>query len=117
MCIRDSFSSDGTDGPTDAAGGIVDGTTLSKLIRKNISIASCLLYTSGNDLQAGRAGKMCFCRSPRRGCASKKAGCTACFYSCRHGFPVAAGNKLLPDSAGSCRICIEKMGIRDSHSP
>ena len=42
MCIRDSFSSDGTDGPTDAAGGIVDGTTLSKLIRKNISIASVL---------------------------------------------------------------------------
>lgn len=37
-----SFSSDGTDGPTDAAGGIVDGTTLSKLIRKNISITSVL---------------------------------------------------------------------------
>jgi glycerate 2-kinase len=33
-----SLGSDGTDGPTDAAGGIVDGTTKTKLLEKNIKI-------------------------------------------------------------------------------
>ena len=30
-------------------------------------------------------------------------------YTHLHGFPVAAGDKLLPDSAASCRICIETL--------
>ena len=33
-----SLGSDGTDGPTDAAGGIVDGQTATKLREKDISI-------------------------------------------------------------------------------
>ena len=37
-----SLGSDGTDGPTDAAGGIVDGTTLSKLKGKDIDIDKVL---------------------------------------------------------------------------
>lgn len=37
-----SLGSDGTDGPTDAAGGMVDGLTASKLRKKNISIAQVL---------------------------------------------------------------------------
>ena len=37
-----SVGSDGTDGPTDAAGGIVDGDTKQDLIKKNIKIADVL---------------------------------------------------------------------------
>ncbi len=37
-----SLASDGTDGPTDAAGGIVDGRTASLLREKNISISDVL---------------------------------------------------------------------------
>jgi hydroxypyruvate reductase len=37
-----SVGSDGTDGPTDAAGGIVDGTTASRLKAAGIDIASSL---------------------------------------------------------------------------
>ena len=37
-----SVGSDGTDGPTDAAGGIVDGTTLAALKEKGISVAAVL---------------------------------------------------------------------------
>ena len=37
-----SLGSDGTDGPTDAAGGIVDGQTSAKLKAKGISIAEVL---------------------------------------------------------------------------
>ena len=37
-----SLGSDGTDGPTDAAGGIVDGTTAEKLREKGISIDAVL---------------------------------------------------------------------------
>ena len=37
-----SLGSDGTDGPTDAAGGIVDGTTATKLKEKGISIDAVL---------------------------------------------------------------------------
>lgn len=37
-----AVGSDGTDGPTDAAGGIVDGTTMGKLRNKNISISQVL---------------------------------------------------------------------------
>ena len=37
-----SFGSDGTDGPTDAAGGIVDGGTAAKLSRLGIEIADAL---------------------------------------------------------------------------
>jgi hydroxypyruvate reductase len=37
-----SFGSDGTDGPTDAAGGIVDGQTASKLREKGVSIEKAL---------------------------------------------------------------------------
>ena len=37
-----SFGSDGTDGPTDAAGGIVDGGTAAKLSRLGIEIADVL---------------------------------------------------------------------------
>ena len=37
-----SIGSDGTDGPTDAAGGIVDGSTLKKLKEKGINLRSML---------------------------------------------------------------------------
>lgn len=37
-----SVGSDGTDGPTDAAGGMVDGTTLEKLTNKGISVYQVL---------------------------------------------------------------------------
>jgi glycerate 2-kinase len=37
-----SFGSDGTDGPTDAAGGYVDGTTMEALEKKGISIPNVL---------------------------------------------------------------------------
>ena len=37
-----SLGSDGTDGPTDAAGGIVDGSTAAKLLEKGISIDAVL---------------------------------------------------------------------------
>ena len=38
-----SVGSDGTDGPTDAAGGIVDGSTEAKLREKGISISDILM--------------------------------------------------------------------------
>lgn len=37
-----SVGSDGTDGPTDAAGGYVDGDTLSEAIAKGFSVENCL---------------------------------------------------------------------------
>ena len=37
-----SLGSDGTDGPTDAAGGIVDGTTYGKLIKKGLRVSKVL---------------------------------------------------------------------------
>ena len=37
-----SYSSDGTDGPTDAAGGIVDGQTVQRLEKQGVSIAPAL---------------------------------------------------------------------------
>jgi len=37
-----SLSSDGTDGPTDAAGGIVDGSAMDKLKEKGISLSKAL---------------------------------------------------------------------------
>ena len=37
-----SLGSDGTDGPTDAAGGCVDGQTMEKLMRKSISVDAVL---------------------------------------------------------------------------
>lgn len=37
-----SIGSDGTDGPTDAAGGYVDGSTFSQLMRHHISVAEVL---------------------------------------------------------------------------
>ena len=37
-----SLGSDGTDGPTDAAGGIVDGTTAAKLKEKGLNVAEVL---------------------------------------------------------------------------
>lgn len=37
-----SLGSDGTDGPTDAAGGCVDGQTMEKLMRKGISVDAVL---------------------------------------------------------------------------
>ena len=41
-----SLGSDGTDGPTDAAGGIVDGKTVQKLEECNINIDD---YLNNND--------------------------------------------------------------------
>ncbi len=41
-CALASVGSDGTDGPTDAAGGIVDGTTAEKLKEEGISIPAVL---------------------------------------------------------------------------
>jgi glycerate 2-kinase len=38
-----SVGSDGTDGPTDAAGGIVDNTTLEKLVKANFDVADVLM--------------------------------------------------------------------------
>lgn len=38
-----SVGSDGTDGPTDAAGGIVDNTTLEKLVKVNFDVADVLM--------------------------------------------------------------------------
>ena len=37
-----SFSSDGTDGPTDAAGGIIDGSTLRRIKEKGLSLRKSL---------------------------------------------------------------------------
>jgi glycerate 2-kinase len=37
-----SGGSDGTDGPTDAAGGMVDGKSLARAMKKSINIRSCL---------------------------------------------------------------------------
>jgi hydroxypyruvate reductase len=37
-----SFGSDGTDGPTDAAGGIVDGTTVKRLKEKGLKLRNIL---------------------------------------------------------------------------
>lgn len=42
-----SLGSDGTDGPTDAAGGLVDGRTKSRLLEQNIKIAE---YLGNNDV-------------------------------------------------------------------
>jgi len=48
-----SLGSDGTDGPTDAAGGIVDGSTVQKLADKGISIKKILANNdSYNGLKA-----------------------------------------------------------------
>jgi hydroxypyruvate reductase len=44
-----SAGSDGTDGPTDAAGGIVDGTTADKLKAAGVDIASCLRANTAYD--------------------------------------------------------------------
>ena len=41
-CCIFSFGSDGTDGPTDAAGGYVDGTTVAKLQQNGLSISEIL---------------------------------------------------------------------------
>ncbi len=40
--ISVSVGTDGTDGPTDAAGGIVDGQTINKLIKQNIDVEFAL---------------------------------------------------------------------------
>ena len=37
-----SVASDGTDGPTKAAGGVVDGTTIARLIEQGISVTEVL---------------------------------------------------------------------------
>lgn len=44
-----SVGSDGTDGPTDAAGGIVDGNTKTRLLEKNIKIDSVLYNNNSYD--------------------------------------------------------------------
>ena len=41
VCVF-SVGSDGTDGPTDAAGGIVDGYTIEALLSKGITISDVL---------------------------------------------------------------------------
>ena len=43
-----AVGSDGTDGPTDAAGGIVDGNTKTILAEKGISISSVLAENDSN---------------------------------------------------------------------
>lgn len=51
-----SVGSDGTDGPTDAAGGYVDGDTLSELIANNIDVSEILkendAYTALNQINS-----------------------------------------------------------------
>jgi hydroxypyruvate reductase len=47
-----SFGSDGTDGPTDAAGGIVDGSTLARLKEKGLKFGEIL---DNNDAYNGLA--------------------------------------------------------------
>lgn len=42
MLLLFSVGSDGTDGPTDAAGGYVDGTTAERLAEQGICIADIL---------------------------------------------------------------------------
>ena len=41
-CVISAFGSDGTDGPTDAAGGWVDGTTAERLEARGISVHEAL---------------------------------------------------------------------------
>jgi hydroxypyruvate reductase len=59
-----SVATDGTDGPTDAAGGIVDGETMARLREKGIDVAEVLnnndsyhaLEAVGNLLRTGPTG-------------------------------------------------------------
>lgn len=59
-----SFGSDGTDGPTDAAGGYVDGTTVDKLAQKGLTVDQVLaendaygaLEQTGGLLKTGATG-------------------------------------------------------------
>ena len=51
-----AFDSDGTDGPTDSAGGIVDGKTLEVLVEKGIDVDLCLKnHDSYNALKMANA--------------------------------------------------------------
>lgn len=51
-----AFDSDGTDGPTDSAGGIVDGKTLEVLVERGIDVDECLKnHDSYNALKVANA--------------------------------------------------------------
>ena len=51
-----SFGTDGTDGPTDAAGGVIDGSTCSRGRTKGLDIEGSLRRCDSNEYLSGAEG-------------------------------------------------------------